>query len=1048
MTAGTNDFTESTRSSSAYVRASTASQLDSYLMNVNQKHTFYAVTENCTYRGAVWTSSNPSVATVSQDGGVVTTLAEGQTTISATSYDGGFTASFVLTVDKTTPSGYTVSFIDNDGVYINKADAANGLSFKMSGAEVGSTLSYTVNKTAMTNQNGTYSCNGQVPELFKSGSITVASAEQEVSVGTLKDVSTGVYMDGKYDLNVKLTDAAGNTGPAVTDSIIVDTTPSSNNIIVFYYDYGSEGNGAKRVANFENQSNVQAYWDSDNPEINDIIYYKLTSNDGSTSISGSSVMKFNNYFWIYYDMSKFPDGNIKMDWHVTDIAGNESEEYTYALLKDTSIPTCDLSFGQTVINSSNQTAASFKLDNITDTLWNGCYYTISDSTNSVGDINKYSGTFDSAPTTSATKSGIDLSSLADGQLTLTVKISDLYGNSIIKTATITKDIVAPTVTKTAISNASAASLNLKFSETVAAVTGGTVTISDGTDNYIYKINSVSDPSSTAMIPLTAFKNGDTTLTLDSSKTYSVSISDGAYTDTHGNALAAAKLDKLSIVTHVQSIAISGGTSVTKGNTLQLSATVLPSDATDPSITWSVVNGTGSATISNAGLLTATSAGTVTVTAAAKDVSGVTGTLTVTITAPFSGGSPSSGDTGNTGKTTTNNGTVAASTTVQATTGSNGVASASVTEGQITDALTKAAEEAKKQGAISTELEIKVNASGNATGVSATIPQTAFNSAVSGGIDALTVSSPSVSISFDNTALSEIKSKGTGDINISATRVNTNDLPQADKDKVGNHPVFDLTLTSGGTVISDFGGGSATVSVPYTLAAGEDGNKVVIYYISDSGEMIMVPDCVYDSSTGMVTFKTKHFSKYAVGYNDVAFADVSGWSKDYVNYLSAREIISRMGDGTFNPESNITRAQFVTILAKLSGDDLSVYKTSSFSDVSSGDWYFKVVQWAYENGIAKGADGKFNPNGYITRQDIAAMIARYSAKVMKCTLPQTNSKVTFTDSAAIASYASEAVTAMQQAGIISGSSDGSFSPTANATRAQTAKMVALLAQIVI
>jgi hypothetical protein len=134
---------------------------------------------------------------------------------------------------------------------------------------------------------------------------------------------------------------------------------------------------------------------------------------------------------------------------------------------------------------------------------------------------------------------------------------------------------------------------------------------------------------------------------------------------------------------------------------------------------------------------------------------------------------------------------------------------------------------------------------------------------------------------------------------------------------------------------------------------------------------------------------------------------------------------------------------VTILSKLSGDDLSGYKSSSFSDVAATDWYFKAVQWAYENGIAKGKDGKFNPNGYITRQDIAVMIARYAENVTKCTLPQTNSKVTFTDSADIDSYASEAVTAMQQAGIISGNNDGSFAPQANATRAQAAKMIAML-----
>jgi hypothetical protein len=120
-----------------------------------------------------------------------------------------------------------------------------------------------------------------------------------------------------------------------------------------------------------------------------------------------------------------------------------------------------------------------------------------------------------------------------------------------------------------------------------------------------------------------------------------------------------------------------------------------------------------------------------------------------------------------------------------------------------------------------------------------------------------------------------------------------------------------------------------------------------------------------------------------------------------------------------------------------------YTASSFSDVATTDWYFASVQWAYKNGVAAGSDGKFNPNATITRQDIAVMLARYADKVASYTLPRTNSVVTFTDSAKISSYASDAVTAMQQAGIISGNSDGSFAPTASATRAQAAKMVALL-----
>ena len=77
----------------------------------------------------------------------------------------------------------------------------------------------------------------------------------------------------------------------------------------------------------------------------------------------------------------------------------------------------------------------------------------------------------------------------------------------------------------------------------------------------------------------------------------------------------------------------GATSVPSGNTLQMVATVLPANATNPSVTWSVTNGTGSATISpSTGILTGGTAGTVTVCATANDGSGVSGCTTITITA--------------------------------------------------------------------------------------------------------------------------------------------------------------------------------------------------------------------------------------------------------------------------------------------------------------------------------------------------------------------------------------------------------------------------------
>jgi hypothetical protein len=85
------------------------------------------------------------------------------------------------------------------------------------------------------------------------------------------------------------------------------------------------------------------------------------------------------------------------------------------------------------------------------------------------------------------------------------------------------------------------------------------------------------------------------------------------------------------VTSIVVTGFGGATTVADGSTLQMLATILPLNATDSTVTWSVVNGSGTATISVGGLLTATGAGTVTVIATANDASGVTGSIVITVT---------------------------------------------------------------------------------------------------------------------------------------------------------------------------------------------------------------------------------------------------------------------------------------------------------------------------------------------------------------------------------------------------------------------------------
>lgn len=364
--------------------------------------------------------------------------------------------------------------------------------------------------------------------------------------------------------------------------------------------------------------------------------------------------------------------------------------------------------------------------------------------------------------------------------------------------------------------------------------------------------------------------------------------------------------------------------------------------------------------------------------------------------------------------------------------------AAVTEKQVADAV----EQAQKQG--DRAVTIKVDAPRDSKFVETNIPKAAITSMAENMSEGMSVATPVAEVTFDKEALKAIESQATGDVKITATKVETATLSEETKQLVGDRPVYNFSVTSGDKVISQFGG-IVTVSVPYTPAENEDVNALVVFYINAEGKAEMVKDCVYDKATGTITFKTNHFSQYAVGYNKIEFNDVSGWYEESVIYLASRDIIKGKADGYFMPNANITRAEFVQILANMSKTDLSKYTKANFSDVNSNDWFMGAVAWANENGIASGADGKFNPNANITREDMAVMIERYVENVAKTGLAATTNSLEFSDEIEIADYAKTAVLTMQKAGIIAGKDNNEFAPKANATRAEAAKMMALVMQ---
>ncbi len=259
--------------------------------------------------------------------------------------------------------------------------------------------------------------------------------------------------------------------------------------------------------------------------------------------------------------------------------------------------------------------------------------------------------------------------------------------------------------------------------------------------------------------------------------------------------------------------------------------------------------------------------------------------------------------------------------------------------------------------------------------------------------------------------------------------------------MGNRPVYDLSVTSGRKTIAQFDG-AVKVFLPYALAEGEDENAIVAYYVNADGELELMRNCYYDFETEALVFTTSHFSTYAVGYNKIAFSDVSdlAWYSDAVTYLAARGVTSGTTEDTFSPDATLSRGQFITLL--LRAYDIAPDDSSSDNFIDAGNTYYTgYLATAKRLTISSGVgDNQFAPEKAITREEMFTLL--YNALTVMEQLPEGDSGSSlsdFTDRASISTYAQEAMEYLVKTGVVSGNK-GYLSPKATTTRAQMVQVL--------
>ncbi|MEC2071355.1 S-layer homology domain-containing protein [Alkalihalophilus marmarensis] len=199
----------------------------------------------------------------------------------------------------------------------------------------------------------------------------------------------------------------------------------------------------------------------------------------------------------------------------------------------------------------------------------------------------------------------------------------------------------------------------------------------------------------------------------------------------------------------------------------------------------------------------------------------------------------------------------------------------------------------------------------------------------------------------------------------------------------------------------------------------------------------------------VRFSSYEFSKYVVVEREpVAFPDLAAnhWAKNAINTLSVRDILVGFENGEVRPARQTTRAEFAAIVTRALALPSAGEYSSNFSDVKGTEWFAKDLIPVVEAGIVHGrANGTFDPNAPITRQEAAAMVARatHFIELDEDKFDESVKVNQFTDANTIAPWAKSDVELAVQAGIIVGHANGTFDARGNTNRAQVASMINLL-----
>ena len=223
-------------------------------------------------------------------------------------------------------------------------------------------------------------------------------------------------------------------------------------------------------------------------------------------------------------------------------------------------------------------------------------------------------------------------------------------------------------------------------------------------------------------------------------------------------------------------------------------------------------------------------------------------------------------------------------------------------------------------------------------------------------------------------------------------------------------------------------GSETVVDGQAFSQQGDHQEVDVYQLASGADPVTLPYPV----------KNREAYEYqGEDYPPLTFPDVTrdAWYFEAVEESAALGLFHGDDQGLFQPERDITRAEFCQVAANALGSDWEDFEgENQFTDVADGAWYVQVVAWAAQEGIMNGdGDGRFRPEDPITREEMCQVLYNLLGRQPV----EDEGDSLFPDDGEISPWAREAVYACHSLGLVLGNDDGSFRPRENTQRSQAA-----------